>query len=322
MMLPILFSAFIDGAIFGSYATAVGPQNPENKVFSTNWLAIGGERDFSSRGALFARGRFSLEPLTIPAGGYPQLFQVAGGLVDHMRAHDLVEEVAFGVEWRPLQLYLAPVGEPPLGAEPYAQRRSSIDFAEAPFAYDAQESFHVATRIAAVAATSKIAAIEYGVFHASQTTGRHASIDDGNIDSWSARLTIAPQSRVSLQASTGRLTSAHRKVDSASLSYNGQMFFSSAIYTKNGNDQSYGLELELELGRGTLLGRAEHVRNRTHTTLGYIFDVIRLPRHRAGIGVNVDYHGDTSALSDVYGHKPQTIYLFMRWRTDREAPTR
>src|SRR5581483_8714218 len=319
MLLPILFSTFIDGAIFGTYATAAGPPNPENKVFSTNWLAIGAERDFSTRGALFARGRFSLEPLTIPKEGYPQLFQSAGGLVDHLRAHDLVEKVAFGVEYRPLQLYLAPVGEPPLGAEPYAQRRSSIDFAEAPFAYDVQESFHVGTRVAAIAATSKIAAIEYGVFHASQTTGRHTSIDDGDIDSWSARLTIAPQSRVSLQASTGRLTAAHRKVDSASLSYNGSMLFSSAIYTKNGNDKSYGLEFELELGRGTVLGRGEHVRDRTHTTVGYIFDVYRTTRQRAGIGINVDYHGDTQALNAVYGHKPQTIYMFARWRTTRPA---
>lgn len=322
MMLPLLFSAFIDGAIFGSYATEAGPQNPPTKVFSTNWLAIGTERDFSSRGAFFARGRFSLEPLTIPREGYPQLFQVAGGLVDHMRAHDLVEEVAFGVEWRPLQLYLAPVGEPPLGAEPYAQRRSSIDFAEAPLAYDVQESFHVGTRVAAIAATSKIAAIEYGVFHASTTTGRHTSIDDGDVDSWSARLTIAPQSRFSLQASTGRLTNAHRKVESASASYTGSMFFSTAMYTRNGDDKSYGLEAELELGRGTLLGRGEQVRGRTHTTLGYIFDVLRTRTQRAGVGANVDYHSNTKALGSVYGHKPQTIYLFMRWRTGREAPTR
>ena len=318
MLLPILFSAFIDGAIFGTYVTEAGPANPQNQVFSTNWLAIGGERDFSSRGALFARGRFSLEPLTIPRQGYPQLFQVAGGLVDHMRAHDLVEEAAFGVEWRPIQLYLAPVGEPPLGAEPYAQRRSSIDFAEAPFAYDVQESFHIGTRVAAIAATSKIASIEYGVFHASNTTGRHTTIDDGNIDSWSARLTIAPQSRVSLQASTGRLTPSHRKIDSASVSYNGTMLFSSAIYTKNGNDKSYGLELELELGRGTVLGRSEYIRDRTHTTVGYIFDILRTKSQRAGIGVNVDYHSDTRALSDVYGHKPQTVYLFARWRTDKK----
>ena len=320
MLLPIVFAAFVDGAVFGTYVTETGPQNPQNRVFSTNWFVVGAEHPIG-RGSILGRAKFSFEPLTIPREGYPQLFQLVsprsgGPLVDAMRGHDLVEEVAVGLDWKPIQLYLAPVGTPPLGAEPYAQRQSSIDFPEAPFTYDVQESFHVATRVASVALTSRFADVEYGVFHTSTSTGRHTNIDDGNIDSWSARLTLAPQSKLSAQVSMGRLTDTKRKISSASISYSGKIFSTSAIWTKQDDETAYSLETEIQLGRGTLLGRGENIRDRTHTTLGYIFDVVRTRKQRAGIGFSTDYHSNTSALHEVYGHKPQTVYMFLRWRTE------
>src|SRR5262249_33154465 len=153
--------SFFDAAAFGSYVTETGPQKPQSRFFSTNWMIAGIEHQIG-KGSLFGRTRLSLEPFTIPKEGYPQLLQrvspeSGGPLVDRMRPHDLIEEAALGVDWKPIQLYLAPIGEPPLGAEPFAQRSSSIDFAEAPFTYDVQESFHRATRVAAVALTSSFA---------------------------------------------------------------------------------------------------------------------------------------------------------------------
>jgi hypothetical protein len=319
---------FFDAAAFGTYVTVTGPKKPPSRAFSTNWMIVGAERDLGARGAILGRARFSLEPLTIPKEGYPQLLQYVsptsgGPLLDHMRGHDLVEEVAVGLEWRPLQLYLAPIGETPLGAEPFAQRRSSIDFAEAPFAYDIQESFHVGTRVAALGLTSRVADLEYGVFHAAHSTGRHTDIDDGDIDSWGARLTIAPQSKLSAQVSAGRLTDAKLEVSTASLSYRGSLFATSAIWTKNDKLTAYSFETTLRVARSTLLGRAEKVdrpsglKTTTHVTVGYIFDFLRASNHRAGVGVNVDYHSSTKALEPVYGHKPQSVYTFVRWRTER-----
>lgn len=314
---------FFDGALFVTHASEVGPKNSESRVFSTNWLSVGAERQLG-RLTLLAGGRITLEPLTVPKDGYPQLLQYAPPLVDRMRAHDLVEEIAVGAEWRALRVYLAPVGEPPLGAEPYAQRNSSIDFAEAPFAYDVQESFHVATRVISAGVTSSAVAVDGGVFHASHTTGRHTSIDDGNIDSWSARLTIAPHAQLSAQISTGHLGDENREVTSASVSYRG----TSAIWTKNGDLRAYGVETALRPGRSTILARAEWVdrpaaifspdrRRMAHITLGYIIDVIHSERNRAGAGINIDYHSSTKSLTRNYGHKPQGIYAFVRLRTTR-----
>jgi len=327
------WTSYVDGALFATSVNQTGPRTPENKFFSTNWLLAGAERDLGGGRSVLFRGRFSLEPLTIPRQGYPQLLQYVspesgGPLIDHQRAHDLIEEVAVGLEWHPIQLYVAPVGEPPLGPEPYAQRASSLDFAEAPFAYDLQESFHVATRVVAAAFTTNTVDIEGGVFHNAISTGRHTTINDGNIDSWSARLTIAPRSRISAQISTARLGNEKREVTSASVSYNGASVAASAIATRRDHLGAYGIESTLRGGRNTLMVRLESVdrpagvfnfnlHRTTHFTLGYIFDILRKPAYRLGLGANVDYHSGNPELQPVYGHKPQSVYTFVRVRTDR-----
>src|SRR5213592_2355445 len=151
MLITLLLAATFDGAFFGTYVAESGPENPKKQLVSTNWFRVGADRNVGKDVSIHGRAKFSLEPLTIPEKGYPQLFQYVsprsgGPLVDAMRAHDLIEEVA-------------------AGAESNAQRSSSIDFAEAPFAYDVQESFHVGTRVIAGAVTSRFADVEYGVFH-------------------------------------------------------------------------------------------------------------------------------------------------------------
>jgi hypothetical protein len=324
--------SFFDAAAFGSFVSETGPKKPQSRLFSTNWMTIGTERQIG-RGTILGRARFTLEPLTIPKEGYPQLFQYispesGGPLTDHMRAHDLVEEVAVGFDWKPFQLYLAPVGEPPLGAEPFAQRASSLDFAEAPFAYDVQESFHRATRVAAAAVTSRFADLEYGVFHESVSVGKHTNIADDSIDSWSARLTLAPESRLSAQISTGRLGDAKRKVTSGSISYRGSVWATSGIWTKLDGRTAYAFETAMRYWRSTLMARAESIdrpaglfsspdqKRTTHFTVGYIFDVLQRRKHRAGVGINIDYHNNTKALERIYGHKPQSIYTYVRWRTE------
>ena len=319
---------FFEGALFVTQGSQTGPANPERQLFSTNYLAGGAERRIGEV-TLIAGGRLSLEPFTIPREGYPQLLQYVstesgGPLIDRMRAQDLVQEAALGLEWRMLRLYLAPVGEPALGAEPYASRSSSSDFAEAPFAYDVQESFHVATRVVSAGVTTRAIGVEGGVFHDAHSSGRHTTIDDGPVDSWSARVTIAPQSIISAQLSAGRLGDAKREVSSASVSYNGSVAAASALWTRREKQTAYGFEGTLRPGRSTIMARAEWVdrpagvftldeRNMSHVTLGYIFDIVSTARQRAGIGLNVDYHGSTKSLLRDYGHKPQGIYAFVRW---------
>jgi len=325
------WTTFFEGSAFLTWVTETGPKESQSAVFSTNWLAAGAQRNLGSRGLVLFRARVSAEPYTIPSDGYPQLLQEVspesgGPLLDRMRAHELLGEAAAHLAWRTstasyAHLYVAPAGDPPIGAVPYAQRASSEELAEAPFAYDVQEPFHFATRVVTAGWASAFGGIEGGVFHHAVTRDRHTGIEDGDIDSWAARLTITPMRNLSLQASRANLTDADREVTSASISYGTERVAASAIYTHRDDLTSGGIEATLRLNRNTLMARAESVdrpsidRRTTHLTIGYLLDFLANGGHRTGIGVNVDYHTSTHAYATDYGHKPQSIYLFARVRT-------
>ena len=324
---------FFDGAAFGTYASQAGPEEPEHRTVSTNWFEFGAER-VSDDLRILAGARVSLEPFTVPEEGYPQLFQYispesGGPLIDRMRAHDLVQEIAVGVEWRALRLYLAPVGEPPIGAAPHFMRDSGVDYAEAPFSFDVLESHYVATRVVTAGVGTKSILLEGGVFHNSRSTERHASIEDGDIDSWGARITFAPRGKFSAQISAGRLGDDEREIATASVSYNSKRFSSTLQWGERDSKQSLGFENAARFNRHTLLARVEWVERpggvfkledhrMSHLTVGYIFDFIQGRGRRVGAGFNVDYHPGTKHLTHKdYGHKPQGLFAFIRFRTDR-----
>ncbi len=326
------WTTFFEGSAFLTYVSETGPKVQDSAGFSTNWFAAGAQRSLGSRGLVLFRARVSAEPLTIPRKGYPQLLQEispesGGPLLDHMRAHELLGEVAAHVAWRTstasyAHLYVAPVGDPPVGAVPFAQRASSEEFAEAPFAYDVQEPFHYATRVVTAGWSSNLFAVEGGVFHHAITRDRHTTIEDGAIDSWAARLTITPISNIALQVSRASLTDTNRELTSASLSYGTERVSASAIYTKRDSLTAGSVEATLHLSRNTLMARVETVdrpsigRRTSDFAVGYIFDFIAGHGYRTGIGINVDYHTSTHAYTTQYGHKPQSVYLFARIRTD------
>lgn len=320
------WKTLFDGAVFLTNVSQKGPAVQQRETFSTNWFAGAAERSLGSNGLVLFRVRGSLEPLTIKEEGYPQLFQTispnsGGPLVDSMRAQDLISEAAVQLAYRTsdtsyAHIYLGAAGDPALGALPYVVRASSEEFAEAPFAYDLQESLHSATRVATIGFMSQPVAIEGGVFHHSVTTGRHSSISDGNIDSWSARITLNPMGNFSLQASHGVLGDDNVKVNSASASYGTQKAALSAIWTEVGGQRSTAVEALGRVSFVTLMARAESIKaqDRTHVTFGVIADLARRTSYRAGIGVNVDYHTRTRPLTPIYGHKPQSTYVFVRVR--------
>lgn len=333
-----------------TYVTESGPEVQRNETFSTNWLALGVHRDFGGRGFLLLRGRVSLEPFTIPEeDGYPQMLQYvspeAGGpLTDRMRAHDLLGEAAVQAGWRPTETtlvygYAALAGDPALGAAPYAMRSSGIDFAEAPYAYDVQESFHDSTSVVTAGFATRFVTIEGSVFHDAVTFGDHTEIDSGDIDSNSVRVTLTPGSNLAFQASRGKLgeEAAERTITSASLSYGTPNVALTALWTRREDEAdvsetAYGVEVALRSARNTFMGRAEWVdrpqgfpepapagplavEQTTHFAVGYIFDFLSSARYRAGVGLNIDYHTQSHELPERYGHKPQAIYWFARLRT-------
>src|SRR6185436_16450564 len=215
------------------------------------------------------------------------------------------------------------------------------DLAEAPFAYDVQEPFHDATSVVTAGFATRILSIEGSVFHEAVTFGDHTEIDDGDIDSSSVRLTLTPTANMAIQVSRGTLgeDAAEREVSTASLTYGTDHASLTALWTRRERDgapteTAYGAEVALRGGRNTLLARAEWVdrpdgfpliglpaatstEQTTHFAVGYIFDFIAADRFRAGAGVNIDYHTQSHELPSEYGHKPQSVYGFVRVKVGR-----
>jgi len=302
------------GALFGIYSTETGPAQTRNQFFSTNWLEGHAERALGGRSSVDFHARVTAEPATIPDEGYPQLLQyVAGKTVDRMPAHEFIEDAGVRLFWRALRLDAAFAAAPPLGATPYRQRSSSIDFPTAPFSYDVAESFKFARRVAGAAIDTRPLLVEGAVFHAGPT--------NGNIDSWSGRVTLRASDAVSLQLSHGKLGDAKEPITSASTTWSGKRTSATALWTKRDQFVAYGVEGAWRGRRNTWMARVESTdrpagvfepaqRRTTHFTVGYIFDVVT----RIGVGVATDYHTQTAHLTR-YGHKPQSIHFFVRART-------
>lgn len=342
------WSGFVEGSLFATYATETGPAQPRDEAFSTNWVVAGAQRTMGSRGLLLVRARASAEPATVKESGYPQLLQVVspehgGPRLDAMRGQKLIGEAAVAAAIRMGQrayvhLYAAPVGDPALGPLPHMVRASSAEFAEAPFAWDVQEAFHEATRVFTAGVSTQFVSVEGSVFHRG-AGGSRTMVDDGPIDSWSARTTLSPTRNVSVQLSRGQLGDDGLEVTSGSLSAGSRSVAASVIYTTRdtstavtpaeprGTSRALAVELTFRTARNTFMVRGESVENpaapsaplaakREHVTVGWIFDVLVPQGWRLGAGVNADYHTKYRELETRYGHKPQTVYAFVRLRTD------
>ncbi|HEX6088422.1 MAG TPA: hypothetical protein VF266_28075 [Thermoanaerobaculia bacterium] len=331
-----------------THLTQTGPEEQETATFSTNWLGAGVQYDLGERAFVLARGRVSLEPYTIEENGYPQFFQYVPeeGLIDRMRGNDLVGEAAVQFGYRItnaslLSVYGGLVGQPAFGAAPAQLRASGIDFAEAPFTWEMTESVHDSTSVITAGYATRLFTIEGSVFHDTVEGFNETEFETGGIDSRAARITLTPTPSLALQVSRAELAEGEltqRDMTSASLTYGGPWAAVTAQWTSREfpevaaaeSQTAYSLEVALRASRNTFLVRAEHIdrpagfplapgaglEEATHYTAGYIFDFIPAPaRYKLGVGVNIDYRTKTRHLEEVYGHKPQGIYAFVRFRT-------
>lgn len=332
---------FREDLAFLTYETQTGPAMPEKKLFSTNWLAVAGQREVGENGLLLLRARVSLEPLTVPDEGYPMLLQSApgAGLPDRQPGHDFVGELAAQFAYRVggtsfLHLYAAPVGDPAFGPVPFAQRASSREFVAAPFSYAAQELTHHQTGVVTGGYANRLFGIEASTFHDSLPEAGEYKLHFGGLDAWSARATLTPAENWSLQVSTaGNRDDRTAKRQSASISYGNSWgtgdFNVSAIWGKD--DRFIGdallFEATLRMTKNYFLARFESTKDALHPLiaankrigsgqLGYTRDFITRPGSRVGLGALIDYHTQTHDLNTVYGHKPQDVYFFLRMRSD------
>ena len=334
-----------------------GPRGGD-KFFSTNWFMASAIHKIG-RGSLMLTAMLSLEPATVTDRRYPLLFQsgeTAYGipLVDAQHPHDFV--MALSAQYaRPLdpdtmlQLYYAVVGDPALGPVAFPHRASAFELPQAPLGHHWEDSTHIANNVATVAVRHKWLRLEASGFFGSEPNENRWNIDWGRMNSWAARVSVAPTQNWLAQVSTGHLTMPERQEDgnvqrtTASLQYSrpldrGTSWSTSLIWGRNHelltrrHVNAYLFETLYPVTRRNFLtGRVEVVDKdelalpeklgstfRIHAyTAGYTHDIGTFSGIETGLGANVTAYGVPSTLTPFYGDRPWGVNVYLRVRLTR-----
>src|SRR5216683_300391 len=203
------------GEVFLNEIQQTGPRGAD-KFFSTNWFMPMAQRNLG-RGTLTLRTMLSLEPATVSAQRYPELFQqgeTAFGkpIIDGQHPHDFFMELAALYDYKlnektMLSFYLAPVGDPAMGPPAYPHRASASEDPVAPLGHHFEDSTHIASDVITLGITHRNFRLEASGFHGREPDEDRWDIDSGKIDSWSARFTANPGQNWSLQYSIAQIHS-------------------------------------------------------------------------------------------------------------------
>jgi len=334
-----------------------------DKLYSTNWFMPMAERILGP-GQLTLRAMFSLEPATVSERQYPLLFQqgeTAFGkpIVDGQHPHNFFMEIAALYDVRLgrqtlLSLYAAPVGDPAIGPTAYPHRASASEDPVGSLGHHQEDSTHIAYDVVTVGLTHGIARIEASSFHGREPDESRWTIYQGNIDSWSTRLTLQPAQNWSGQYSYARLASPeslfpneNQERMTASAMYNRPFanghWASTALWGRtrslsgNSKENSYLMESLVRFKTSNYAwtrienaGRSNELINGANPlpagfeeepighvaayAFGYDHDVDLIPRLRTALGTQVTTYGVPDSLQAIYGSHPYGVSVFLRLR--------
>jgi hypothetical protein len=322
---------------------------------SANWLMFMEQRKLGA-GTLEVRQMLSAEPGTLPAGGSPQLFQTGETykglpLVDKQHPHDLFGELAAQyslplnehVTW---SIYGGPAGEPALGPVAFMHRASASENPTAPLGHHLQDSTHISYGVITTGVKIGKVKLEGSAFNGREPDENRLTFDFAPLDSWAARVSIAPGRNWAAQYSFGRLIHPEQlepgNVDrqTASVTYNRPFpkgnWASTLIWGQNdkrlakttqesllaesvvnflARNYAY-MRFELvdkdEL-QGTLIPPDRSFKIGAYT-FGGIRDLIHNERLNLGLGADVTFYSKPAALDPAYGDNPVSAKVFLRIR--------
>lgn len=187
---------------------------------SINWL-MGMARRPAGSGLVGARTMISLEPWTIRGCGYPVLLATGEScdgdtIHDRQHPHDLFMELALEYE-RPIRdglrwlAYGGPAGEPALGPVAFPHRVSATANPIAPIGHHWLDATHITYGVFTTGLRSTKWNAEASIFNGREPDENRTDFDFGALDSYSARLSIAPTMSTVFQVSAGRLNDAERE---------------------------------------------------------------------------------------------------------------
>lgn len=271
------WSLMAHGEIKAGINSQTGPRGV-TRGESLNWGMLMAERKLGP-GSLMLRGMVSLEPFTMPGGGSPMLFQTGETykgreIVDAQHPHNLVMELAAGYTLpvsKDLSVFVygGPVAEPALGPTAFMHRESAMGV---PLSHHWQDATHISTGVVTLGADIGKFRLEGSRFHGKEPGEDRLSLNVGNLDSWSTRLSFAPTPDLVMQVSHGHLKNpeAHEPGDvdrtTASFTYNKRWtdgnWATTGVFGRNhtghGGSNSYLLETNVNfLDKNYIWGRFE-----------------------------------------------------------------
>ena len=342
------------GVVYLTDIQQTGPRGGD-KFAAMNWFMA--EAEHPLHGGTFAiRTMFSLDPATVTGREYPELLQTgetAFGkpIVDGQHPHNFVMEAALDYA-HPLgpnaawEVYAAPVGDPALGPVAFPHRVSAAELPQATLGHHLEDSTHISYDVVTAGLTYRIFHLETSGFHGAEPGESRWNIGYGAVDSWSARLVVAPAANWSAQVSVGHLTHPEalelgdQNRISASATYNrpytGGNWATSFIWGRvhklgvypsiNKADlNGYTLEsvarfrsLNYVTGRLEVVDKDElplagQFRVGAYTA-GYTRDFNMGPRIAAGLGMNFTSYNMAAALHQIYGARPVAVLVFVRFK--------
>lgn len=341
------------GALFLDYNQQGGPRGA-GKAESVNWLMLMQQHQLAGGSILF-REMFSAESLTAPHPGFPELFQTGETyhgepLVDHQHPHNVFAELALNytrpigekVRWL---FYGGPAGEPALGPVTYLHRASAAELPMAPLSHHLQDSTHTSFGVVTTGLMVDRFKVEGSLFNGREPSEKRYGIQLASLDSWSARLSVAPSRSWTAQYSYGRLEhpealepgSEHRQT--ASIEYVQPMdrgsWATSFIWGRKFKVLD-NHRLNSYLAESTLIFKSQnYIFTRLELvdkdelfpsgspasifrigayTLGGSRDLVQNPLWQMALGADVTIYSKPTALDSTYGRNPISFQIFVRVR--------
>jgi len=332
------------GLLFLVYDRQGGPRGVTQGA-APNWFMTMGTRPLGP-GDLQARVMLSLDPATMAARGYPELFQVGESfhgqpLVDIQHPHDFFMEVAGIYTWRlgartGLQVYAAPVGEPALGPVAFPHRESAADLPMAVLGHHQQDSTHIAFGVLTGGLIAGNFKVEGSWFNGHEPDEQRWGFDPIHLNSTSARVSYALGTSWVFQASRGWLDSPEAlepgqdvtRTTASALFSHGSVA-AALILGRNEQEGAHQDGLDLEgtwtfASKNHVFGRFERVDRTPEVTvqawtLGAGRDLGSVFTLPLTLGTAFTLYRKPDVLDPVYGDEPVSFYLYLRLRAPRMA---
>jgi hypothetical protein len=242
-------------------------------------------------------------------------------------------------------LYGGPAAEPALGPGAFPHRVSTAENPAAPLGHHAQDSTHISYGVVTSGFVIDRFKVEASAFNGREPDERRYDFDLAPLDSWSARLSFAPERNWTAQYSFGHLVHPEAlepgniNRQTASVAYNRRLsagnWATTLLWGRNFKQarrqvqNSYLLESSLNLARRNyayirvelvdkdelfpLALGAESFRIGAYT-FGGVRDLVQGSYGQFGLGADVTFYSKPSALDAVYGRDPVSLHVFLRFR--------